>query len=356
MPDLYGFPGDLFFSPECAVATGEFLPYIQPVEARTVSTSCENPFRENIITCKDPYRDEFLKEVGGLSLDLPLSTRLRRVPTYIPILDVRTCRMCEQLGHVPIVGITLYDILSGGCHFKAGRLHVTNNIRIRKTLLSGALRDKRVILFLSGSDTLIESVWNRRTECELFDTIRDMGFWAVTGFNFSVIGGECAFAQALNLKRSLYSAYLIEQHGIQAIPHIYAISKQQVDRWIKWLEKNPSISYFTMNCQLQKSRADIHQIITAVSRILLSRPNIHAILQGFPILETVAFGNLHQRIHFAESQPIKYAQSHRQALAQAGVGNSKYEFRHDRPIVEIMKVNVAQRKAQLAQIRRNLLK
>jgi hypothetical protein len=169
-----------------------------------------------------------------------------------------------------------------------------------------------------------------------------------------VIGGECAFAQALNLKRSLYSAYLIEQYGMQAIPHIYAISEQQTDRWIKWLEKSPSIRYFTMNCQLQKSNIDIHQIVTTISRILLSRPNIHAILQGFPIRKTVAFGNLHHRIHLAESQPIKYAQSHKQALAPTGGGNSRYEFRHDRPIAEIMKENVAQRKAQLAQIRRGL--
>ena len=354
MPDLYGYPGDLFFTPDCKVANGEFLPDILPLEAETVSMSCENRFRENIITCKDPYKDEFLEEVGGLSLDLPLSTRLTRVPTYIPILDVRTIRMNAVLGHTPVVGITLYDILSSGVDFKAGRMHVSDNIRIRKTLLSGHLQDKRVILFLSGSDTLIESVWHRRRECEFFDIIRDMGFWAVTGFNFSVIGGECAFAQALNLKRSLYSAHLIEQHGMQAIPHIYAISKQQIVRWIDWLEENPTVNYFTMNCQLQKSKADIHQVIAAVSHILSSRPKIHAILQGFPIRETVAFGYNLPRIHIADSQPIKYAQSHKQALAQIPGGGVRHEFRHEIPIVEIMRENVDQRKAQIAHIRRNL--
>jgi hypothetical protein len=300
------------FPAECEVALGKYFPLLQKEEAKDVTVSCENPFGLNIITCKHPSKNEFINEVNGLTLDLQLTSEFENLPFYIPILDFG-CKDFEMPSDY--FGITLTDIVSKGVKLKAGRLHEQEEIRFRESiLLSNAFKNKKVILFLTGSDTLIEWVWYNRIDYNFFNRITKMGFWAGSGFNFSVIGGECAFAQALNQKRSLYSCSLIEQNGILAIPHVYAITKFHIDRWVKWFIANSSIKVFTINCQLQKKAHDIAQIVTTVKEILTNVPYLHVILQGFHLNQIYQFDSCIDRIHFADKKPIKFAQNRRKIL------------------------------------------
>ena len=142
------------------------------------------------------------------------------------------------------VGITLWDILKTGIKESAGGLRETN-IQFNENIIKGpGFHNKKVILFLTWPDTLIECILCNRKNKLLFETIQKMGIWAMVGSNFSVMVGECAFAQALNQKRSLYSSFLGEKYGILAIPHVYAITKAHIERWIKWFEENPSVHFF----------------------------------------------------------------------------------------------------------------
>jgi hypothetical protein len=273
---------------------------------------------------------------------------LENVPDYIPILDNQSIQRVGKNKSLPVIGVTLNDLTKNLVLTKAGRLHVNDKIEFRKNLLVRELRGKRVILFLTGSDSLIETVWNKRDESRFFEVLKSMGFWAVGAFNFSVIGGECAFAQVLNLKRSLYSAQLLEKSGLAAIPHIYAISNQQIKRWINWLHVNPSVSHFTMNCQLQKAPGDILQIICVVNAILNEVPNIHAILQGFHFNNIEVFGSLLSRIHFAEAKPIKNAQSHLKIVPPSIVGKNSLSYNSDLSLEELMIENINFRRNNIA--------
>ena len=132
--------------------------------------------------------------------------------------------------------------------------------------------------------------------------------------NFSVFEGECAFSQALNQKRSLYSSYLIEENNLQAIPHIYAINQYHTERWIKWFLLNPSVKLFTVNCQLQKSNHDIAIVVTTVKTLLRQFPYLHVLLQGFHLDELYQFGSLIERIHIADKTPVKYTYARREIL------------------------------------------
>jgi hypothetical protein len=80
-----------------------------------------------------------------------------------------------------------------------------------------------------------------------------MGFAAVTGINFSVFFGECGFAQALNLKKSLKSAELFQQAGSISIPHVYFAHELHLKRWIAWLQANPTVNTIAINCQFRKA-------------------------------------------------------------------------------------------------------
>ena len=289
----------------CEVSTGKFFPNIIPSEALTVSQSCDNQFRKNIITCKDPALEHFINEVGGLDLDTILTKTLPLIPTVIPMLDFSTARISPLPPEIEYVGVTLTDFIRTGFRLYAGTLHEQEIVTFRTSLLKESLKTKKVILFLTGQDTIIESIWNKRDQIELYKKIKTAGFFAVTGFNFSVFGGECALAQGLNLKRSIFSTGLLEQNGILGIPHIYAISNIQVQRWIKWFELNPSVNYFCMNCQKQKSGDSVTLIVWLVETLLKKFTYLHAILQGFQCDHLHILQNFSGRIHIADKVAAK---------------------------------------------------
>jgi hypothetical protein len=322
MQGLIEFPNNPAFYPSlCDVAKGQFLPDVDPREAHGVSISCNNPMRQNIITCKDEFRHEFINEVNGLSLNTTLTTSICDLPSYIPILDLGSSNIEQVPASFPIVGVTLHHIVSQGIVYKAGQYQEQDQIAFRsKILTSKSFEDKKVILFLTGPDTLIEWIWLNREDCKLYETLRKMGFWAVSGFNFSVIGGECAFGQALNQKRSLFSSFQMEQSGLLSIPHVYAITPFHINRWVHWFIRNPAVKLFTINCQLQKSREDIAQIVRTVKCILERVPNLRVILQGFHVDKIDGFGLLLDRIHFADKVPVKYAQNYRRIVVDVERG------------------------------------
>lgn len=312
MQDLQESPKQpSIFSLGCEVSKGTYEPLINADEAIDVSNTCENLFRKNIVTCKDEYRSDFLDEVNGLPLNVSLNSKIESLPYYIPIFNKDALKFPNLSAQFPLVGLTFNDILSNGVHYKAGGLHEDKNINFRLSLLQAyCFKNSSALLFSSGSDTLIEYLWYHRELINLYERVGRMGFWGMTGFNFSLINGECAFAQALNIKRSLYSSFEIEQSGLLTIPHVYALNSFQIDRWIKWFEANSAIKYFTVNCQLQNSKAEYFQVIKSVTEILKSIPRIDVILHGFHSNYLRHFGVHLNRIHIAESQPIKQAQNY----------------------------------------------
>lgn len=335
----------------CEVHTGTFAPVLHPDEACCITVPCDNPGGEKIITCKDSRKGSFLSEVGGLQLDTIHKSDIREIPAYIPIYDYRTLAqafICDS----PVIGISLRDILLNGVTEKAGVL-TEQPITFRDPALFAELcNKKRVILFLAGPDTLIEWVWYNRNDCGFYTQLQQMGFWAVTGFNFSVFAGECPFAQALNQKRSLYSAWLLEQNDIQSIPHIYAVTEAHIARFNQWLLLNPTTKAVTINCQMQKSQADISQLVHAIKRILTTNEQLHIIVQGFRFSEAYRLKELLSRIHFADAKAVKYGQIHLEINMDE---NSKafYEKATDEDFKTLVQHNVRLREKQQDMIRRS---
>lgn len=310
----------------CQGANGIYRPFVSIDEATQVIVPCNNTEGKNIITCLHPHKDEFLEEVNGLSFDLKIRTAFDDLPSYVPIVDYgsRNIYLPDQF---EVVGVSLADLIKNGPTEVAGRLRAAEQFRLRTELLKcAAFSGKKVILFLSGADVLIEEAWYQRFDLRLFEEIRAMGFYAATGFNFSVIGGECSFSHALNLKRSMVSASIIQQNEVIAIPHVYAISKRQLERWITWFLRNPEVHLFTMNCQLQKKDEDIRQVFHAVNTLLNRFPYLHVLLQGFHMNKLYLFGENLQRVHVADKKPFKYAHSKIHAIHDPVTGKTIEQY------------------------------
>ncbi len=339
----------------CKVGLGKFEPLIKRKEADNVSVSCHNPLGLNIITCRHPHKQEFIDEVGGLALDIKLSSEIEELPFYIPVLDLASGNIGGTPSYLPTVGLTLSDIISGGAKEIAGMYHEVDQIRFREKMLSSRnFRKRNTILLLTGTDTLIETVWYQRENCKLFESIRNMGFQAVGGMNFSVIEGECAFSHALNQKRSLYSAKLLQDSGSLPIPHIYAVTSHQIERWVKWFSLNPEVRLFTVNCQLQKSDNEISKIITVVKTLLRHFPYLHVLLQGFHFDQLYQFGSLLARIHLADKKPVKFAHMRREIIFDS-YGKLKDVGRSQKSKKELLSNNITNRYIFLEALRSKIL-
>jgi hypothetical protein len=173
--------------------------------------------------------------------------------------------------------------------------------------------------------------------------------------NFSIINGECPFGQGLNHKKALYSAFLAEQSGIQAIPHIYAINKFHRALWTRYLIKNPQIGIIAMNCQLQKNAKDREVVINSVLNLIQSVPQeLHVVLLGFPFHLIHRFGVFLDRIHFADKVPVKCAQSRKKLFIDPTtlrMGNRSV----DEPIDLLFTHNINQRRLYIEMIKQKIL-
>jgi hypothetical protein len=265
-----------------ACKSGQFAPHIHPKEASAVRRRCAGNGRRDIVTCYDDGWEQDLAAVGGLNMmEISIGGSSASLPNSVPIVPKELFGQPDDIIPSGVVGVRLNDILTKGVSTKqTGHRYLPEGSDVDPYILSQPIfKGKQVILFSTGQDVLIETLWWERYEIDLLPTLSGMGFLGITGMNFSVFDGECAFAHALNIMKSLRFCEELNRLGVWVIPHIYAINIYQRQRWADWLIANPGVTIVTINSQLQKSKADLDNL-TATVRHLLKHTSVEIILQG----------------------------------------------------------------------------
>ncbi len=290
----------------CRSSKGDFLPFVDPLEANTVREIC-GELGVGIVSCKHPNVKDYIKEIGGLNLPLNIGNKSfswRQLPLYVPVISRDFFNYNAEIIDYNVIAISLKDIFTSPPKKYMGRLYVSN-LKIKKDLLESPIfKNKKVILFSSGPDVLIEKVWRKSERLNLFSEIAKMRFFLVTGMNFSVFFGECPVGQAINLKKSIEYFTLLQKSGVPTIPHLYWIHEFHLQRWVKWLNKNPSINLITVNCQMSKT-LDNSQIICEGIQYLVKyvKHELHFLLEG-PKKELLARLNEYSHlVHIAMKEP-----------------------------------------------------
>ena len=311
MPDLSKSEGSgdqlTLFSGMCE--SGTFSPYIHPDEAIDVVLPCSGRGRLHIVTCKDDTKNEDVADVGGLDMmNIKLRISGKALPNIIPIIPRGMFKCPGREISSKTVGIVLNDIFTKKLSYKCGYLRIPEGSKLNQNvLMNQAFEGKRVILFSTGPDILIETLWWERHQKNIFSIIAEMGFAAVTGMNFSVINGECPFGHALNIKKSLCYCEEFDKLGIWTIPHIYAINNHQRDRWKNWLLANPAVRMVTINSQLQRKQQRGMNDVFKTTQLLLESTSVEIIIHGSGKGLTGLKDEFENRLHFAASGPLKCA-------------------------------------------------
>lgn len=289
----------------------DLSPFIKEEEVIAVKHSCSGRFRRNIIACGDEYIDEYLNEVDGLDLntiDL-LTLQAGPISDFVPIIPRGLFKRPAHEVPYGTVGVMLNDVMNKPIRAKNGYYTFPDNATVNSDVLNEPVfKGKRVILFSVGQDVLIETVWWDRHGLDFFQKISEMGFYAVTGMNFSLISGECPLGHALNIKKSLCYCRGMDRLGVWTIPHVYAVNNSQRARWVDWLDAHPDVRVVTLNTQLQrKQRRGMSDAFDTI-QALLERTDVHVIIHGRGKgLPKELRDKYAPRLHYAASGPLKNA-------------------------------------------------
>ncbi len=267
----------------CRASKGEFEPYVLAREAEQVSGSCGS-IATNIITCQNPGLQSTIDKIDGLGFNSVIAKNKIEIdiPNYIPIVSRDFFKFNSDLVDTEFVGVSLKDIITSPPSVYAGGMHLPK-IKLREDILKQPFFEgKKVLLFMTGADTLIEKAWEEKEGLSLAERLVKMGFALVTAINFSVFFYECVVGQQLNLKKSLKSFELFEAAGLPIVPHVYWSNTPQLHRWVKWLQDNPLVQMASINCQ-RYGRAD-YRIIQAGIKYMLNSvgSKLNLLLEGPP--------------------------------------------------------------------------
>jgi hypothetical protein len=287
----------------CDVRSGRWEPYVLREEAQDVEFEC--PERaSNQLSCKVPNIDEFISDINGLEFSTSLSQEdFPDFPKFIPLVEKRFLRSDPQIFPCEFVAIPFREILASCLKTVAGRwkspsLELSTSLRG-----SPVFSQKRVILFMSGQDVLIEKLWEKYDDSYL-SNLKEIGFEFASSPNFSVFAGECPLGHHVNQKKSLLLAQKLQEVGIKAIPHIYPITRAHLAKYITFFQRHPAVRLAIINCTLQRKAAlEVANIVNRVSALLEEIPDLRVILQGLNFGHRALFAKLDGRLHYASSAP-----------------------------------------------------
>lgn len=296
------------FSQTCDAAS--FNPHTHADELEAVRNSCSSNGRINVVTCRDKELDIFLTEVNGLDMmNVNIKGTIFSLEQFVPVIPRGMFKV--QAREVPynVVGVVLNDILKKPLRLRAEYYTLPEDWEVDiEVLKNPVFKDKHVILFSSGQDVLVETVWWARHRKKFFESIAKIGFFGVTGMDFSLMPGECPVSHALNIKKSLCYSMELDQMGVFSIPHVYALNDHQRERWATWLKANPQIRLVTINAQLQRKENDgLRRLVDTINH-LIANTTVNILIQGRGkgILSKVPQKDK-GRLHFAASGPLKLA-------------------------------------------------
>lgn len=259
----------------------EFSPLISQGDKGLVRTRCPGNYR-NMVDCHCEDIQLFIDEVRGLDFSNKIVAGSSPfISARVPVIPKECFDDDPETIDGDIVGVRLGDILSHKPRRNnAGVLLLSDDVRIDLSVLKRPVfQGKKVVLFATGIDVVIEKIWHRRFAMNLFQAIAAGDFYAVTGMNFSLFLHECPLGHLINLNKSLVFCEELGRLGVPVIPHVYAITDTHREMWVSWLKNHPDIKTVLINTQMQRDFGSMHEVELTVQS-LLENTQVNVILNG----------------------------------------------------------------------------
>jgi len=259
----------------------QFSVLIKQEDKGLVRAPCPGNYH-NMVDCHCEDIQLFIDEARGLDFsNKRVTSSSPLITNAIPVIPKDWFDRPPETIHSNIIGIRLGDILNRRPYRNSAKtLLLSDDVLVDLSVLKRPVfRGKKVVLFATGIDVVIEKVWHRRLTMDLFQAIATGNFYAVTGMNFSLFLHECPLGHLINLNKSLVFCEELSKLGVPVIPHVYAITDTHREMWIKWLQNHPNIKTVLINTQMQRDNASVHEVELTVEK-LAAETDVNIILNG----------------------------------------------------------------------------
>jgi hypothetical protein len=232
--------------------------------------SGSHPRAYQVISENSPTFGESLAAVRGVGFNDVRAEQppLPSLPSYIPSVSRGSGKLFT--GFSPgYIAIGINHVIS------PVELNVVANLHQR----IGVPETTKIVITGYAKDPLIEAIWpNRR---KVFRELAQHNFALITPINYSIWDNQPHAERLINLKRGLLTYEALLKLGLPTIPHIYWYGPKDLDRWLVWLNLNPSINTVAINLQTLRGKHEWKVAISDLNFFVakLSRP-LHYIVTG----------------------------------------------------------------------------
>ncbi len=179
-------------------------------------------------------------------IDLRELELTQSLPAYIPQVDTKDLTKLNAALDWPAYAIGLRRVVSDATY---AMLPGFTGRTAHDAL--GLNPDQAAVLVGYGLDPLVEAVWTRKTG--LIQQLAAQQWDLVLAPNFSAYGNFPRAEMLINMRRNLVIAQEMIDNGIPAVPNIYSMRLEDLERIEAWLQlhRPPAIA-----CNLQTQRTD----------------------------------------------------------------------------------------------------
>jgi hypothetical protein len=238
------------------------------------------------------------------------------LPPFIPVLP-RGLPRGTKIPREMLLGVSF-----SSAFLPSGRVRFLTPTDMRRDLQLDD--DARMCLLGTGSDELLERVWQNSEKLKTWDAIARLSFEFSTTFTFSVWERQPRFDQIFNQDRNLYTFSRLTSLGIPTVPFLFCADSADRKAALSWLEVHPEVYVVALLAQFFRKADALVRILDEMRttrakarrhiRFLLvgcaTSEKITKVFREFPDTTIVTSKPVHKAIAGCETLPDL---SHRQA-------------------------------------------
>lgn len=199
----------------------------------------------------------WMNDVGNTLLfdDIHVHGSLPTLPAFIPQVDGRVASLDGRLSW-PAYAIGLRRVLSPTT-FEVSRTFKSRSAHRALGLKVG----QRAVLVGYGEDGLVEAYWSHRHSRRIAADIAAMEWDLVLAPNMSVYANQPRAENLINMRRNLIVAAELADLGVPAVPCVYWLRLEDLDRYAAWSNDNAQrLPGLAVNLQTFRTPADWEEI------------------------------------------------------------------------------------------------
>lgn len=173
------------------------------------------------------------------------------LPRLIPQLDGALPEGFDDQLHWPAYAVGLRRVLSPATFRLFPRLQAAtahDALRLRP--------GQKAVLVGYAEDPLVEAYWTRRHRDGLYTAIAEQGWDLVLTPNASMYANQPRAEHLINFRRNLMMAAEVAAAGIPAVPNVYWLRLEDIERYLDWVDAHPGGGPPALAVNLQTFRTD----------------------------------------------------------------------------------------------------